>query len=529
MKKCRKLVVLLLAIMVVFAFYPVKNAFAASDTVYRGVDYSAVYNKDYYLSHNPDLKAAFGNNSSALIEHFVTNGMKEGRQASDSFRLSFYKSNYSDLKAAFGDDNKAYYMHFINSGVKEGRLGESDTIYENVDYSKVYNPAYYYEHNADVAKALGYDTRALIKHFVTCGMNEGRVAKYDFDYYYYRARYADLRNVFGNNVSSYYKHYMNNGYKENRVGFCETSYKGVDYSAVYSYSYYYNNYTDLRYAYGDDWYRFIEHFVKNGMNEGRQASSQFSYSYYRNKYADLRAAFGDNKKLYYTHYMNNGKAENRKAAPELTGWQNIDGRYYYYNDMGEIRSWTGIDVSKHQGQIDWQAVKDDGIDFAIIRVGYGDNDASQDDICAEYNINECEKLGIPYGVYLYSYATTDANLESEIAHVLRLVEGRNPEMGVYLDMEDDCMPKDPTVLNAWAYVYLKRITEAGYTAGIYANSYWFNTYLTDGKLDDYDKWVAEWNIEGCSYKKEYKMWQYTSNGEVEGINGRVDMNAWLLD
>ena len=530
MKKCRKLVVLLLVMLVAFTAYPVKSVSAASrDTIYGGIDYSAVYDKDYYISHNPDVYAAIGNNARALLQHFVFNGMREGRQASDAFRLSYYKAAYSDLRAAFGNDNKSYYMHYVNSGKAEGRLGESKTVYEGVDYSRIYNTDAYYSHNADVANAFGYDPRALIKHFVTCGINEGRASSNGFDYYYYRTRYSDLRAAFGNNVASYYIHYMNNGYNEGRSGYSTSSYGGVDYSAVYNFDYYYNNYTDLRYAFGNDWYKLIQHFATSGINEGRQANSRFNYNYYRNKYDDLRAAFGNNVKAYYTHYMYNGQYEGRKAAADMTGWQNINGRYYYYNDMGDIRSWTGIDVSRHQGTINWDAVKGDGIDFAIIRVGYGDNDADQDDVTAARNISECERLGIPYGVYLYSYATSDDHLQSEIDHMLRLVSGHNPTMGVYLDMEDDCMPKDPTTLNGWAYAYLEQITRAGYIAGIYANSYWFNTYLTDGRLDSYDKWVAEWRIDGCSYTKKYKMWQYTSDGSVAGISGRVDMNAYLLD
>ena len=117
MKKCRKLVVLLLVMLVAFTAYPVKSVSAASrDTIYGGIDYSAVYDKDYYISHNPDVYAAIGNNARALLQHFVFNGMREGRQASDAFRLSYYKAAYSDLRAAFGNDNKSYYMHYVNSG-----------------------------------------------------------------------------------------------------------------------------------------------------------------------------------------------------------------------------------------------------------------------------------------------------------------------------------------------------------------------------------------------------------------------------
>ena len=97
---------------------------------------------------------------------------------------------------------------------------------------------------------------------------------------------------------------------------------------------------------------------------------------------------------------------------------------------------TGIDVSEHNGVINWEQVKASGIDFAIIRCGYGMDQTDQDDKQWVRNVTECERLGIPYGVYIYSYATNTERARSEAEHVLRLIQGRNLSYPVYFDMED---------------------------------------------------------------------------------------------
>ena len=99
----------------------------------------------------------------------------------------------------------------------------------------------------------------------------------------------------------------------------------------------------------------------------------------------------------------------------------------------------GIDVSSHQGKINWDAVKQSGIDFAIIRCGYGMDFEDQDDSYWEYNVSECERLNIPYGVYLYSYADSVYRASSEADHVLRLLSGHSPEYPVYYDLEENSL------------------------------------------------------------------------------------------
>lgn len=192
---------------------------------------------------------------------------------------------------------------------------------------------------------------------------------------------------------------------------------------------------------------------------------------------------------------------------------------------GNYTVW-GIDVSHHNGTIDWAAVKNTGVDFVIIRCGYGSDITSQDDKKWEYNVSECERLGIPYGVYLYSYATTTAQAASEAEHVLRLLEGHSPSYPVYYDREDS------TTINcdqaAIATTFCNAIEAAGYTAGVYANLNWWNTYLTDSVFSEWSRWVAQYSS-SCSYSGSYDIWQYSSRGTVNGISGYVDINYFVRD
>lgn len=185
---------------------------------------------------------------------------------------------------------------------------------------------------------------------------------------------------------------------------------------------------------------------------------------------------------------------------------------------------TGIDVSSWQKTIDWNKVKAAGIDFAIIRCGYGNNQIDQDDSQFLRNAQECERLGIPYGVYIYSYAKNTSMASSEADHVLRLISGRNLSMPVYFDMEDSSTIGCDYA--AIAKTFCNKIQSAGYPVGVYANTSWWNNYLTDPCFNNWYKWVAQYYKE-CQYQGEYAMWQYTSSGSVNGISGNVDMNYMI--
>ena len=299
-----------------------------SDTVYNGVDYAAVYNYDYYIAANEDVREAFHGDKSRTLEHFVTSGMAEGRQGSAEFNVNTYKNRYSDLRSAFGNDLKQYYLHYITCGKAEGRDGSGTsevtgalTVYEGIDYSSVYDFSYYSSNNEDVKAVNGDDDYATLQHFVLNGMPEGRQGNSEFNVYAYRNRYDDLRNAFGDDLKSYYMHYITCGKQEGRTGedtsradAVQNIYEGVDYSAVYNKEFYLENYNDVRTALGDDDFLVLQHFVTAGMKEGRQGNEEFNVDAYRSRYGDLNAAFGDDLASYYVHYITCGKAEGRDGS-----------------------------------------------------------------------------------------------------------------------------------------------------------------------------------------------------------------------
>lgn len=299
---------------------------------YNGVEYGSVYNYDYYINRYSDLKAAFGNDKNAALEHFVNCGMNEGRQGCENFDVFSYRNANYDLKLAFGKDLKAYYIHYINYGKNEGRTAKGvtevlypDTVYNGVDYSAVYNYNYYIGHNPDVKAAYGNDDSAILAHFVNCGMNEGRQASKDFDVFSYRNAYRDLRSVFGNDLKSYYMHYINSGKAEGRIATgvstlqnALTVYNGVDYAKVYDYNYYISSYPDIKSAFNGDEVQTLDHFVNFGMKEGRQAKANFNVRYYRANYGDLAVIFGNNLPSYYIHYITDGYREGRVANQLLS-------------------------------------------------------------------------------------------------------------------------------------------------------------------------------------------------------------------
>lgn len=188
----------------------------------------------------------------------------------------------------------------------------------------------------------------------------------------------------------------------------------------------------------------------------------------------------------------------------------------------------GIDVSSYQGRIDWTRVKP-YIDFAIIRCGWGNNIPSQDDIYYERNSRLCEELGIPYGVYLFSYATNLDEARSEVEHTLRLIKDKKIEYPIYLDVESRNQMSLPQkdLIDIVTY-YCRSLEENGYYVGIYASLNTFRGILNSPELDRYDKWIAEWN-DRLTYNRPCGMWQYTSYEDIPGINSRVDGDYAFYD
>ena len=187
----------------------------------------------------------------------------------------------------------------------------------------------------------------------------------------------------------------------------------------------------------------------------------------------------------------------------------------------------GIDVSYHQGTIDWEKVKNSGqVDFAIIRCGIGMDQTNQDDTQWENNTSECERLGISYGTFLYSYADTVEKARSEAQHVVRLVQGKNLTYPIYYDMEDNSVMNkiDSKTAGEIAQTFLNTLEANGYkNVAVYSSKSLFETKLTADIFNRYPRWVAHYN-DTCGYQGSYHMWQYINKGQIDGITGNVDLD-----
>lgn len=191
----------------------------------------------------------------------------------------------------------------------------------------------------------------------------------------------------------------------------------------------------------------------------------------------------------------------------------------------------GIDISSYQGKPDWKKVKKAGIKYAILRIHqrYG-IDAS-----FEYNYKECDKNGIPVGVYKYSYALNVAQAEDEADSVISVLNGRKLDFPVFYDLEwKEQRVLSKQTIEKIAKAFLSKIAKAGYMVGIYCNADWYQNVLTPD-LKKYDCWVARYPLNDNGGIQERLRpdfgigWQYSSKGHVDGVNGNVDMNVFYKD
>lgn len=184
----------------------------------------------------------------------------------------------------------------------------------------------------------------------------------------------------------------------------------------------------------------------------------------------------------------------------------------------------GIDVSKHQGKIDWGKIE---ADFAILRVGYSKyNGGIVEDDYFRYNAEECERLGIPYGVYVYSYNRSVSAAIDTAEDVVQLLEGRKITYPVYYDIEEVGNSKN---LNAnMCNAFCEYIRQAGYTPGVYSYYAFFKNFIDMGILRPVDKWIADYRGKRPG-DIEHEIWQYTGSGNIDGITTKVDLNICYKD
>lgn len=196
------------------------------------------------------------------------------------------------------------------------------------------------------------------------------------------------------------------------------------------------------------------------------------------------------------------------------------------NTMVQIK---GIDVSKWQGDIDWQKVRQVGIQHAMIRAGYGSN-ANQIDPKLQANVDGCEANGVHYGFYWYSYATNAAEARAEAKLMLSTIKNYKPDMPIAYDIEYEpsILALDNATRTAMVKAFLSEVEAAGYYGILYASTNFISTYLNYNQLTAYDVWAAQYGSQ-CTCTMPYGMWQYTSSGKVNGISGNVDMDMIYKD
>ena len=227
-----------------------------------------------------------------------------------------------------------------------------------------------------------------------------------------------------------------------------------------------------------------------------------------------------------------------RGSQRVTGWQNIDGLQYYFDGNGKLSSCTMIDVSTYNGDIDWNAVKAAGVDYAIIRVGYRGYGTARlvQDRRFEQNMRGAINAGIRVGAYIVTQAVNTEEAVEEASFIVEKCRGYNVTLPLAIDVEwagnsyeegraNSISASTRTdVINAFA----RTVMNSGYAAMAYANKDWFENKIYSGNLFSSCKiWLAQYRNTEYTYGGRVNMWQYTSKGRVDGINGDVDISAWV--
>lgn len=215
------------------------------------------------------------------------------------------------------------------------------------------------------------------------------------------------------------------------------------------------------------------------------------------------------------------------AVPPMLNNPTIDDINTCSKPVGEIIA-KGIDVSRYQGNIDFEKVKEDGFSFVIIRAGTSQGGK---DINFEQNYKNAKKAGLDIGCYYYTYGYTAEDLKKEAGEVLSYIKGKDFTYPVFLDFEYEDLLKysradeNTRMINT----FCKYIKRGGYYPGVYTSNSIYKNYIDNIKLGNkWDFWIASYidnTYKSSQFSKSFSMWQYTSNGGVNGINARVDLNV----
>ena len=269
---------------------------------------------------------------------------------------------------------------------------------------------------------------------------------------------------------------------------------------------------------------------------------------------------GEYKEATYDDYTKRDKfykKTTKVSKYKYTGWQTIDGHVYFYDKDGNVVTGEqiiqgakynfgsdgklssnsgsmGIDVSKWNGSIDWNAVKNSGVSYVIIRCGYrgSSTGALIEDPKFKSNIKGAKAAGLKVGVYFFSQAVNEVEAVEEASMAVNLVSGYGLNYPVFLDVEasggrGDGISKETRT--AVCKAFCATVQNSGYSAGVYANKTWFTEKINTAALTGYKIWLAQYASTPTYSATRYDMWQYSSKGKVSGISGDVDMNISYLN
>ncbi len=225
----------------------------------------------------------------------------------------------------------------------------------------------------------------------------------------------------------------------------------------------------------------------------------------------------------YTHV--DVRPNGKWYGDEVHGNNSVTDDFYKYFGGEDMK---GIDVSVHNGNIDWNKVKADGIDFAIIRAGFGRLEKQKDEKF-EQNYAGAKAVGIPVGAYWYSYAMTPEEAEQEADVFLSVIKGKQFEMPVYFDLEEKKQfDLGKEQVSAIMRAFLKKVESAGYFVGLYGSASSLTTHTADDIKSWYTIWLAHW-VDQTNYSGAYGIWQHSEKGKVAGINGNADLDICYKD
>ena len=230
----------------------------------------------------------------------------------------------------------------------------------------------------------------------------------------------------------------------------------------------------------------------------------------------------------YTHV--DVRSGSKWYGDETKGNSSVTTDFYQYFSIqkGGIKTMKGIDVSVHNGNIDWSKVKNAGIQFAVLRAGYGKL-TSQKDKQFDTNYSGAKAAGIPVGAYWYSYAITPDEARQEAEVCLSILKGKQFEFPIFFDQEEkSTLNTGKANCSAMVRAFCEVLESAGYWVGLYTSRSVLGTHIEDDIKARYALWVAEWGSK-LNYSGSVGIWQYSEKGKEDGISGDVDLDTAYVD